>query len=70
MMMMMIKYYNIENLNCACCFMWVTDSVFHVIRRFRLKVFAYRMLKKILRPKRKEGRKEGGKEQKDEENRI
>jgi len=38
--------------------MWVTNSVFHVIRRFRLKVFASRMLKKMLRPKRKEGRKE------------
>jgi len=53
--------------------MWVTNSVFHVIRRFRLKVFASRMLKKMLRPKRKEGRKEGKKEQKeqkDEENRI
>jgi len=38
---------------------WVTDSVFHVIRRFRLKVFANRMPKKMFRPKRKEGRKEG-----------
>jgi hypothetical protein len=42
--------------------MWVTGSAFHVIRRFRLKVFAHRMLKKILRPKRKERRKEGRKE--------
>jgi len=42
--------------------MWVTDSVFHVVGRFRLKVFASRMLKKMLRPKRKEERKKERKE--------
>lgn len=42
--------------------MWVTDSGFHVIRRFSLNVLANRMLKKMLRPKRKEGRQAGMKE--------
>jgi hypothetical protein len=42
--------------------MWVTDPGFHFIRRFRLKMSANRMLKKLLRPKRKGGREGGRKE--------